>query len=738
MRPEFSRTAGRAALMISASFALLAGGCQTLGERGEPEAGKTLREQSLASRVGRPLRDPAATTPARRPSTLPPRAPSRVGTVPAISDPTGQDFAGDGRAPRPGSTTVDAFVPALPLPQFIDVVFGEMLDVPYVTGPDVASQTAVVQLRSSGNLRANDFLALVEGALEEYGVRVVPEAGAYQIVSDASLRARIPDFIKSRARLRTRSDLRPVVQFVELQAIDAASMQTFLNQAFAANGDRLSIRAAQNQGYIILSGLPEDVDAALAIVRELDELDFAGSQVIRFTPRYWSVDELTPALAGALRTEGWEVSTQVGRTGAITLFPVTFTNDLFVFARTQQAQARARTWVEELDQPVGRGDREQLFIYQVRNVDAEELASIANNAITGLGGVSGLLEADDPTLVLDLPADRGLNDINPGGASLRDDPDGNRRGGRLGTQGGPFTVDPIGNRLIFTGTPVTYEKVVELLEELDTPGPEVLIELQIAEVTLTDNLNYGIELFDGDLLGGTDRLRVSTDGLGLGGAGVNALLLTGDVEANLNAFASNRRVKVLSRPILTARSGSSAELQVGQDVPVITAQRAADNQSGSGATDILQNVAYRATGVLLSIEPIVFSDNRIDLNISQEVSSTVDAGGSTVASPTISNRSLSTQLSLEDGETVVLGGLIQETTVRNENGVPLLKDLPGIGALFSNDDYSVDRTELIVLITAYVLRGQADRAQFVRELSGQVERSLADEGRMLTLKPAQF
>jgi len=120
-----------------------------------------------------------------------------------------------------------------------------------------------------------------------------------------------------------------------------------------------------------------------------------------------------------------------------------------------------------------------------------------------------------------------------------------------------------------------------LLEQLDTPAPEVLIEVQIAEVTLTDGSNVGVDFFLDNIGGGDVNISGGTSGsLGLGAQGLNVALLTGDVTAALNAFANNRQVKLLSTPILVARSGGQAEIQVGQDIPVITAQRAASNQSG--------------------------------------------------------------------------------------------------------------------------------------------------------------
>ena len=215
-------------------------------------------------------------------------------------------------------------------------------------------------------------------------------------------------------------------------------------------------------------------------------------------------------------------------------------------------------------------------------------------------------------------------------------------------------------------------------------------------------------------------------------------LLGNDLEATLNAFANNRRVKILSTPILTARSGSEAELQVGQDIPILSSQRAANTQDGVGVTDVLQSIEYRATGVLVTIAPIVFSDNRIDLTITQEVSSAVSTANSTIASPTISNRSLSTQLSLEDGQTAVMGGLIQRSYTVDESGVPILKDIPLIGQVFSSDGLSQDDTELVVLITAYVLRGQSDKEPFVRRLSDSVDDRLNEDGRITTLLPRQF
>ena len=643
--------------------------------------------------------------------------------VPSIvqSNNDSQLVENDAIAPLTKVRTIEAYVTPLPVPQFIDIVFGEMLQVPFVTGKDVQAMSDVVQLRSSGRMKGADFQLLVTEALKEYGVRVVPENGNYKIIQDQALRSRIPQFIKSRARVRTRSDLRPVIQFVELRAIDSTSIYSLLQQTFKDREDKISIENNRPTNSLILSGLPEDVDVALSIIRDLDELEYANSQVSRYTPKYWGADEFAIVLEKALNVEGWAVTLNPSLARTIFLMPVAYSNDLFVFAKTPEALQRVNHWLRELDRPVKGGDTEQIFIYQVKNVSAEELATTANAVLSGGSGLSSFGSTANE---------------NIGGAGLPQS--GGGLGGGLNSGSTQFTVDPSGNRIIFTGTSNDYSELVSLLEQLDTPAPEVLIELQIAEVTLTNNTNYGVDFNITDIGLGDLTGTTSTSGLGLTSNGLTVGLLGNNLEATLNAFANNRRVKILSTPILTARSGSEAELQVGQDIPILSSQRAANTQDGVGITDVLQTIDYRATGVLVTIAPIVFSDNRIDLTISQEVSSAVSTANSSIASPTISNRSLSTQLSLEDGQTAVMGGLIQRSYTVDESGVPILKDIPLIGQLFSSDGLSQDDTELVILITAYVLRGQSDKEQFVRRLSNRVDDRLEEDGRLMTLLPRQF
>ena len=648
------------------------------------------------------------------------RAPSAV-QVPTISDLI-RDAEDEAEAtPQFGVDTVDAVVAPLALPDFINVVFGEMLNVPFTTGPGVSERREIVQLRSSGQMSAETFLSLVARALEDYGVRVVTEDGRnYQILEDSSLKSRLPRFIRSRAKASTPANLRPITQFVELNAINAEDMAEILRQAFGERDENLNIEPELTTNYIVLSGLPDDVNSALDMILQMDELQYAGTVVQRYSPTYWTSLQLSNELSRILQAEGWQTSLSPNEQKAILLLSINYSNDLLVFSRTPEARARVSYWLTQLDRPASQPDKDQLFVYNVKHLNASVLARTVNNV---------MLTIDDDDGSSRRPARPSrANQNEDGGADLA-----------VSTREGSFVVDPAGNRLIFAGDANEYERISSLLEALDQPTPEVLIEVMIAQVTLADAISSGVEFFVNkvSLFNSQPVDRLDGFDLSTGADGIDFSVLPGDFTIEANALATNSQIEILSTPRLVARSGSAAQAQIGAEVPILSAQRLpTGGTSGNTNVDVISSVEYRSTGVILDIEPVVFSDNRIDLTVSQEVSS-VAPGGSGINSPTINNTSVTTSLSLEDGQTAVIGGLISENSSRNENGVPFLKDIPVLGAAFSSRDYSVDRQELVILITAYVLRGAEDKAMLAERFASGIDSTLGRDN-LLTLRPRTF
>jgi general secretion pathway protein D len=271
---------------------------------------------------------------------------------------------------------------------------------------------------------------------------------------------------------------------------------------------------------------------------------------------------------------------------------------------------------------------------------------------------------------------------------------------------------------LFTGTATQFAQTRSLLEQLDVPPPQVLVEVTIAEVTLTDSTQAGLEWFFSKALGNGTLSGGTQGGLSIGNTGLNLTFTGPNLTAAFNAFASNNKVNILSKPRLWARSGSDAQLEVGSDIPIITSQQAASVQT-AGTTSVLQSVSYRQTGIILKIKPIVYG-SRVDMQISQEVSSQQANGNAAISSPIILDRSVTTQVSVSEGSTAVISGLMDSEYSKGNNGVPFIKDLPLVGEAFRTDTVSGNKTDLVILVTPHIVRNDDEMSELTGKLTGEL------------------
>ena len=195
----------------------------------------------------------------------------------------------------------------------------------------------------------------------------------------------------------------------------------------------------------------------------------------------------------------------------------------------------------------------------------------------------------------------------------------------------------------------------------------------------------------------------------------------GDVGLIINAFADNGKVSVLSTPRVLAESGATANIEVGTEVPIITSQGSTNTIQNAGTTGILQSIEYQKTGVLLNVQPVIHSGNRIDLSVSQVVSQALPNNTPGISIPLIQNRTVSTQLALDDGQTVVIGGSITDNRTNDNSGIPYLKDIPVLGLLFSNQAITHAKNELLVFITPYVISSNADASAVTQQFQEQMK-----------------
>jgi general secretion pathway protein D len=593
-----------------------------------------------------------------------------------------------------GDSSVDAALSPQSIPQFVSTVFGGVLGVPFLMSPDVASRSEVISGGTGGSISGRDLFRLTQLALRQYGVEVYISGGLVTVGSPGQT-----GLGTTIVRDRTTSENGGrVVQFFPVQTIEVNVLQSLLRDLFPNLGNaRITPDPLTNS--LLISGPSREVAQVVRSLREIDQPRFAGAEVLRVEPIFWSTDNLATSLEQVLTAEGYLISRQalIGRSLVILSFPAA--NQLLIFAKDPVLLERAQYWVETLDQPAALGDKASTFVYQVRNTDAQSLGQLA------IGQTPTGSQAQPPVGV-------------PGTAPVVGDGSSSGRSSTAGASGaflgGRVLTDPVGNRIIFTGTATDYAQLRTLMTTLDIPAPQVVIEVMLAEVTLTDSTRLGLN-FSGVETRDDGTLNFGTEGISVGTGGLLGTFVGPDFRARLNAEASNNRVNILQRPRLVVRSGGTARFQVGTDVPIITSQRATDTSQSGNGTDILQSVQYRQTGVILDLEPVVYGD-RVDIRISQENSS-AGAPPEGISSPTILNRSLTTQIAIRDGGTGVLGGLISNNYSKNNSGVPFFKDIPLIGSAFQNNAVNGERTELLILITPYIIRGDDDMEEFVENYS---------------------
>ena len=261
--------------------------------------------------------------------------------------------------------------------------------------------------------------------------------------------------------------------------------------------------------------------------------------------------------------------------------------------------------------------------------------------------------------------------------------------------------------------------VLAALSELDIVARQVLIEASIVEVSLKDELGYGVEWFfknnfeRGNIIGGRGTLDLGNSGITTLTPSFSYAVLDNADQARiaLNALEQETQVNVLSSPSLMVLDNQTAYINVGDEIPVPSRQSSSNINPDSPTVNEIQ---FRQTGITLSVTPRVNSGGLVTMEISQEVSNAVSTTSSDIDAPTIQQRQVESTVAVHSGETLVLGGLIQETASNAESGIPLIRRIPLVGRLFGETKEEQRRTELLVLITPRVV-GDRDEARRITE-----------------------
>lgn len=663
-----------------------------------------------------------------------------------------------------------------PLSQVVRTILGDLLAQDFVLHPPIGG---TVTLNTQQPVPADQALNLLETALQANGMAMVRDSrGTYHVGKVEALRS----LGASVRQVGGGNTLAPGFGaiIVPLQYIGANEMATIL-RPMVPEGAILRVDTIRN--LLVLSGTRAQAEGWLDMVRTFDVNLLKGMSVGIFPLKYVTIQEVSSALQllnggapsaasssgsvpgrPAVATPGATASTTAAPSnaqaavqsegnpllGALRILPLERLNSILIVTPRADYLQEAQRWIAKLDQPGAGGTQPRLNIYRVQNGNAKHLASVLGGIFGGVAanagtransGVAPGLGTSVTSTGLGVGAGfgSGLGSSASGsggfGAGQSFGLQGQQGNGQAQVQPGVSNVtvvdgvrvmaDELNNSVLIWGTPAEYERIEAALKRLDVPPTQVLIEASIIEVTLNDELKYGLQwAFNGGVGGrghtGTGQLTQSKgnlpDALGAITSGFSYAISSsaGNIRAVLNALSSKTNLKVVASPSLMVLDNHTAAIAVGTQQPYQSAQiRSAEG--GSTTTSI----QYKDTGVNLQVTPSVNAGNIVTMTVNQSVTDVGDVDEPS-GQRSFLQRQVSSRVAVRSGESIVMGGLIQENSSQGRNGIPVLHEIPVVGNLFGSTNNRTARTELVVVITPRVVRNDLDIRSVTDSLRSQM------------------
>jgi general secretion pathway protein D len=649
-----------------------------------------------------------------------------------------------------------------PIRAVINSILGDLLQVNYTIAQDVKGE---VTFSTSKPVARGEALSILETLLSWTNNALVREGDRYMVVpANQAVAGRM---VPALNMPEPGSGLS--ARLFSLDYISATEMQKLL-KPFARENAFLLVDPSRN--VIAMAGTPDELSNYQRTIDTFDVNWLKGMSIGVFGLQRASVTELMPELD---RLFGLQSGTPLA--GMLRFLPIERTNAVVAISSQPEYLSEVRQWIETIDR--GGGNEPQMYVYDVRNMKATDLSrylrqiysneavndepeakvapglrtttlSTSNgfgnstgnglNSTTGINGSSqglgtGGLSNSNGLGSGGLGSNRGNTTGNTSDSDSSDESSSTSNNTESGNNdlGVRITAQKGSNQLLIRARPSQWNEIQSAIRRLDNAPMQVQIETRILEVSLTGSLSLGVQWYLGNLAGNsptTDsngnvtnsvaNVSGSQGALGRGGAGIGSTdalfysFVSNNLQIALHALETNGNTRVLSAPSLVVMNNQEAQIQVGDNIPI-------SQTSVSTTSDLsFSSVQYIQTGVILDVVPRINPGGLVYMDIQQQVSdagSTTDANGN----PSISTRAVSTQVAVQSGQTVLLGGLIQQNESQSDNSVPYLGRIPGLQWLFGNTQRSKGRSELIVLITPRVITNNSQASQITDEYRQQLQ-----------------
>jgi general secretion pathway protein D len=616
--------------------------------------------------------------------------------------------------PQPGrANTVNVNFESADIKTVAHAILGDVLNVNYTIDPHV---TGSISLSSRRPVPRGHLMVLLESALRAQGAVIIEQSGVYRIIPAKDATGVGQTNIGHEAGMPGYG-----ISALPLENISVESLNKILDGFGARPG---SVRIDSGRNLLIVQGTTEErqamIDTALAF-----DVDWMRHQTVGMFP----VQNAMPDVV--IKELGKVVDPAVVR-----LQPVG-QSAIMAVSKSAKTIREVSTWVSRLDRLDG--NNENIHVYQLKNGDARKIASVLKSVFLGQsasqdnapslnekdevapgGGTVTATSAAHATMTSSA-SPKLASATDPKGMNDADRPGQEDSGAREGMANGAkmrITADTNNNSVVVYASAQDYRPVERALMVLDRPQLQVAIEATVAEVTLNDAMNYGVQAFlssqgapGGSLINVTTPLPIA------GTPGSNVLFPTANLQVILNALQTITDVRVLSSPSLVVVDNQPAVLQVGDTVPVTTSSATSVVSAGA---PIVNQMSYVDTGVILRVIPRVHSNATVTLDVEQVVSQVKDDASAVTLTPTISQRRVKSTVSVANGQTVILAGLISEQRTNGGAGLPGIAGVPLIGGLLGNVAHSLQRTEIIVFIRPQIIRNSGDAQRVAEQLRGRM------------------
>lgn len=577
----------------------------------------------------------------------------------------------------------------LAIPDFINEIFGNLLGLSFKLAPGLDKQKDLVTLRFTESQTPEVIYQAAIVILGDYGVQTLKTDDLLRFsYSNKTPVGEPPLFVSGRTLPNVPVSHRPVFQMITLHSVRNTDVRGWLNQLYKGHG--LTVSEDPKRNALILQGSQEIIAQAVQAIEVLDQPSMRSRYSIKIAPLYQPASTLADGLLKVLKAEGYAASKNTDL-GSIMVMPIEASNAVFIFSANKAVLDHIKQWAVSIDQPALSGDEKGLFYYEVQNVAAkgivDSLGSLTSSIVTNVKNEQSKLHAKQQ---------------NSSNTRLQ--------------------VDESRNSIFFYGKSGAWTNLLPIIKKMDIPARQVLIEVTVAEITLTDEESFGVEWIFEQASGELSSVLRTLGGLGVAASSGLSYVISsaGNTRVVLNALATTKNVNILSTPRILVKSGEEASIEIGTEIPIVTSQASAADLANSGdQSSILQNIQYRKTGTLLNVKPVVYAGRRVDIDLTQEISAAQENKTSGLDSPTILNRKVDTHLTLQDGHSILLAGLINTDISQDHRGIPFLKDIPYLGLLFSHYAETKVRTEIIILITPYVIDNSSEIADITRNIIEQ-------------------